>query len=737
MRLLIISLVFIVTNIFAINTKNVLILNSYHKGFEVSDTIIKNIETKFYSNKDINVDILYMDAKQIYSRDYIKQLSDLYSLQLKNRTYNLVITIDRFAYKFAVKNYSKIFTNEKLLFTGVEQFSHELAKVYGLENKIFGIIQKLQIKDNINLILKTMPNIKKLYILNDRSPSGNDSSSFILKQIKQMKSSIEVEYIRDETLDELKTLFLEKRKNEAILFVRYSNNSNGKFYKTNEVLEAINTFTLPVFVTDNLLIKKGVLGGKIISFENLGTLTANKAINILYDKTTMNSIQVNKQHKYIFDNNILNKYNLKIPKEITNYSLVNAPISFFQKHRKLINSVFILSPLFLIAIAILIFLLYSKLKTQRILKQRVEFDKVLLNSIQSPIFWKDYDGNVVDANKKFCELISIPYKELHNKSLEYFQGDNIYIDKVLKILESHYENKECTSQFSFKNSLKKDMIFNINTTEYIDSNTNKISCVTLFTDITKEKKLETERLKQTQYMVQQSKLAEIGEIFSSIAHQWKSPLVAITALAQDLFYSQNTTIKEEDSYHINNIMLQVQYMTNTINEFQDFIIPSKEKKNFNIDNTVEALLNIVKHTMKYNYINIDVSIAKDINLNIYGYENELMQSILNILNNAKDALLTNNRDNRNINIYIYNKRKYLYIDIIDNGPGIPKEMQKNIFLQYFSTKEHGHGIGLYMTKLIIEDKMDGKIKYKDVISGSLFKIKLKQHYKETNENFNT
>ncbi|HIP11696.1 MAG TPA: sensor histidine kinase, partial [Arcobacter sp.] len=187
MRLLIISLVFIVTNIFAINTKNVLILNSYHKGFEVSDTIIKNIETKFYSNKDINVDILYMDAKQIYSRDYIKQLSDLYSLQLKNRTYNLVITIDRFAYKFAVKNYSKIFTNEKLLFTGVEQFSHELAKVYGLENKIFGIIQKLQIKDNINLILKTMPNIKKLYILNDRSPSGNDSSSFILKQIKQMK----------------------------------------------------------------------------------------------------------------------------------------------------------------------------------------------------------------------------------------------------------------------------------------------------------------------------------------------------------------------------------------------------------------------------------------------------------------------------------------------------------------------------------------------------------------------
>jgi len=88
MRLVFILLL-LITNIYAINNKNVLILNSYHKGFKVSDTIIKNIETKFYSNNDINVDILYMDAKQIYSRDYIKGLSDLYSLQLKNITTQL------------------------------------------------------------------------------------------------------------------------------------------------------------------------------------------------------------------------------------------------------------------------------------------------------------------------------------------------------------------------------------------------------------------------------------------------------------------------------------------------------------------------------------------------------------------------------------------------------------------------------------------------------------------------
>ena len=207
MRLLSLLFILFLTNIFALNNKNVLILNSYHKGFEVSDTIIKNIETKFYLNKEINIDIQYMDAKQIYSRDYIKKLSDLYTIQLKNRKYDLIITIDRFAYKFAVKNYSKIFKGSKILFTGVEQFSKELAKIYGLEDKIYGIIQELQINENINLIIKTLPNIKKLYILNDRSQNGNDSSPFIIKAIKKIPSNIEVEYIRDETLNELQKMF--------------------------------------------------------------------------------------------------------------------------------------------------------------------------------------------------------------------------------------------------------------------------------------------------------------------------------------------------------------------------------------------------------------------------------------------------------------------------------------------------------------------------------------------------
>ena len=285
--------------------------------------------------------------------------------------------------------------------------------------------------------------------------------------------------------------------------------------------------------------------------------------------------------------------------------------------------------------------------------------------------------------------------------------------KIIKYLHDLKKGRLEDSQIKLKDKDGNRKIYFINQTFY-ESTSSSSGVVTIFTDITKEKEIEIEKVKHTQYMIQQSKLAEIGEIFSSIAHQWKSPLVEITALAQDMFFSGNNSDKEEDSYHINNIMIQAKYMTNTINDFQDFIMPSKQKTVFNAHSTIKAMLNIVKHNMKYNYITIEINVDEDINLNVFGYENEFMQAILNIINNAKDALLNNNEKDRKIKINLYNRHNDLVIDIIDNGPGISKGSEDKIFIQYYSTKEKGHGIGLYMTKLIIEDKLGGKIHYKRI-----------------------
>lgn len=724
MRWILVLFLYFATALYAQPTKNVLILNSYHKGFELSDTIINNIEEAFYPYENINVNILYMDSNQINSRDYVESLRKLYTIQLKNRRYDLIITIDRFAYRFAIKNYNKLFHGEPILFTGVEEVSEELSKVYNVTAKINGIVRDLSIDENIELIQKVMPKLKKLYILNDRSENGDDSSPFIRKAIHKVKDKIEVEYLRDDTLEDFKYYFTEKKDNEAILFVRFSNNSLGEFYKTNEISSAIKSFNRPVFVTDTLFMNKGAVGGKVISIEKMGLQTGQKAINILYDRIKLPHVEINENFEYIFDAQQLKAFNLKLPAKMKNVTLINAPIGFFDKHRTLINAVFLISPFLLVIIFGLIQALYAKQVSARQLKERVEFDKALLNAINSPIFWQDKEGKVLDANVRFCELVGLPCGAIQGNSLNKFFHNYPKVRRIINYLEQFKAGQLEDSQITVRDRHGNKHIYFINQTSY-ESSTAISGVVTIFTDITKEKEAELEKVKQTQYMIQQSKLAEIGEVFSSIAHQWKSPLVAITALAQDLFYSQETSETEEESYHITNIMTQVQYMTNTINDFQDFIIPSKQKTRFNVHTTIKSMLNIVKHNMKYNYITIKIDVAEDTNLIVYGYENEFMQAILNIVNNAKDALLNNSEKNRNIIIDIHNKNEYLIVDIIDNGPGISQETVDKIFVQYFSTKEQGHGIGLYMTKLIIEDKMGGKIKFKPREDGSCFRIKLK------------
>ncbi len=727
MRIVIIFLLFLLfySTTHANTKKNILILNSYHKGFTKSDEIIKNIEEVFFSYSQINTDILYMDSKQIYSRDYIKELSDLYKVQLQNRKYDLIIAIDRFAYLFAVKNHSIIFKGEPILFAGLENYSEELIKIYNLETKVNGYIQKLPIEENIKLIEKMIPKLKKLYILNDRSINGDDSSFLIRKEIQKVKNKYEVEYLRDSSLSEFIEYFREFRKDEAILFVRYSTNPEGSFYKDSEVITALNNFQRPVFILNNLFLDKGALGGKIQYVGETGKKVGKMAINIIYENVSTPIFESNENYSYVFDYRFLNKFGLKVPKGLNKVEILNQPQNFFDKNRELINNVFLATPLLVLVIFGLIKILYDKQQNAKKLKQRIEFDKILLNSIDSPIFWQDSNGVILDANKKFCEMLNLTYGQLLHNSLNYYYHMNKKVKKVVNFLEE-YEKNEQNSQISISSNEQKNRVYLLNKRKYLDPNTNKYATVTIFTDITKENEIEKERVKQTQYLIQQSKLAEIGEIFSSIAHQWKSPLVEITALAQDLFYSQDRNEKEEDSYHINNIMIQVQYMTKTINDFQDFIIPSSKKTVFDLENTINDLLEIVKHNMKYNYVDISINTNNNSALKIYGYQNEFMQALLNIINNAKDALVKNSEKNRFITINIKRKMKHIIIDIIDNGPGISKDKIDKIFIQYYSTKKKGHGIGLYMTKLIIEDKLDGRITYVKKHIGSCFRIIIKE-----------
>ena len=233
-----------------------------------------------------------------------------------------------------------------------------------------------------------------------------------------------------------------------------------------------------------------------------------------------------------------------------------------------------------------------------------------------------------------------------------------------------------------------------------------------------------ENQKKDQLLAQQSKLAAMGEMVGSIAHQWRQPLNAIGGSIQmvDLDYEDNLINEKYIEDFIQHNMKLINYMSKTIDDFRDFFRVDKTKGNFSIKNVVESTISLIDSQFKCNNINIDIKEKHNIILN--GYKSEFQQVILNIINNAKDEFIEKKQTNGDITIEILNDNNIIYIKISDNAGGISEKIINRIFEPYYTTKEQGKGIGLglYMSKMIIEENMDGKLNVYNSDVGAVFEI---------------
>ena len=234
--------------------------------------------------------------------------------------------------------------------------------------------------------------------------------------------------------------------------------------------------------------------------------------------------------------------------------------------------------------------------------------------------------------------------------------------------------------------------------------------------------IEENRTKDT-LLAQQTKLASMGEMIGSIAHQWRQPLnslhINIEMLEEDY---EDKLINEkylEEFIHKNTQTLQ--FMSKTIDDFRNFFKVDKDKVDFDVRKKITNTLTIQSAQFK-NY-NIEVNL-NDETFKANGYPGEFQQVILNIVNNSKDAMVEQNIEHGKIDIFVEVKEGVGIITIEDNAKGIPQDVIDRVFEPYFTTKEQGKGtgIGLYMSKMIIEKNMSGKLNVKNGKNGAIFTI---------------
>jgi len=227
-------------------------------------------------------------------------------------------------------------------------------------------------------------------------------------------------------------------------------------------------------------------------------------------------------------------------------------------------------------------------------------------------------------------------------------------------------------------------------------------------------------------MLNQSRFAQMGQAINMIVHQWRQPLNNISLITQSVYIkSKKDKLTKEDVVKLKeSILIQTQQMSQTIDDFRDFFKDQKVKKNFSLNDTLSSLIKIVEPILEKSQISLHLE-EIDNALEVNGFSNELAQAILNIIYNAKDALLSNRESQRIIKISLQKEDNHALLSIQDNAGGIPQDILSEIFKPYFSTKgDSGTGIGLYMSKIIVDDHMNGSIEVINTDDGALFQIKL-------------
>ena len=234
------------------------------------------------------------------------------------------------------------------------------------------------------------------------------------------------------------------------------------------------------------------------------------------------------------------------------------------------------------------------------------------------------------------------------------------------------------------------------------------------------------RLEQEQILIQQSKLASMGEMIGNIAHQWRQPLAQISAIHMNMkvTYDFDKFTKEYMESKIKEANKLTAYMSQTISDFQNFFKPQGEKEVFSIEKACRDAYFILESSLKAHGIEVIFHITQDVTIN--GYKTEYSQVILNLLSNAKDILIERQIKNPKIELEIKDGNHYALVKIKDNAGGVDASIIDKIFEPYFTTRHQtqGTGIGLYMSKNIIERNMHGYINVVNVEDGALFTVKV-------------
>ena len=360
-------------------------------------------------------------------------------------------------------------------------------------------------------------------------------------------------------------------------------------------------------------------------------------------------------------------------------------------------------------------LLYQLENEKNKLKNVIEF-------IPAPILLYDEDGKVLIANKVLKESIGYTKEEIFDTD---FLVENICKEKERKSLKTFFTKPFKTNSLVqkrqtvySKDGKKRVGIFNSILLKNSHENNKKV-VISVMVDI-------TELQKKEDIMITQSRQAAMGDMLTMIAHQWRQPLSIISMVSNNIHAQlelQGKVKVKDIREYIKTLDEQSSYLSDTIDDFRNFFKPDVAKETISFNSIFDKILTLLQKSLQNN--DISLILPKNGNIKIFTYPNQLIQVIINIINNSKDAIKENNSKNGTITISIEESKNNVVLKICDNGGGIDPSIKDKLGQPYVSTKsKNGTGLGIYMSMIIVSKHLRGKLRWDSNNGNTCFSIGL-------------
>ena len=369
-----------------------------------------------------------------------------------------------------------------------------------------------------------------------------------------------------------------------------------------------------------------------------------------------------------------------------------------------------------------------------LLEKNSEYIQFILDSQENILLLTD-GHELKKANQAMLDFLGFEninvFRNSHECICDFFIEEDGYLQKEMNgvlWINAMLNDKENTPKVAkIEGEDGKIHLFRVNINEKrSDENLYSIT-LTDITEVEAYKSELQEKIKKIkekqQILIQNSKMASMGEMIANIAHQWRQPLNSLSALNTVLMmdYEDNGRLTQEEIAQFKEESSQyIHKMSSTIDDFRNFFSPTKEKEQFVVSDAIKESIKFVKDS--YSDSNVElIDRTQDGDTQMCSYKNELMQVIMILLNNSRDAVVGNKIEKPQVIVDLLHRDEKIEIRVKDNGGGIDEVIMDRIFEPYFTTKfkSDGTGVGLYMSKMIIEDSIGGELVLENADDGVL------------------